>query len=322
MDILRTPEERFAGIPDYPFAPNWFEVDLGDGLTARKHYVDEGPKDGPPVLLFHGEPSWSFLYRKMIPILADAGFRVLAPDLIGFGKSDKPDDIAFFTYAKHVDWLTQWRAAVEPRPAALFCAGLGRIAGPAHGRAAAGPVLLRRSQQHLPARRRHAPARFPRMARIRAHLAGFRDRAVARPRDADTAERGGDRRIQRALPGRAVQGRSTCLPVARPGRRRHARGGGQQGRLAETCGLRQAILTLFGEEDPITKGAEKHLIERIAGAKGQPHRTLSPAATSVRKTSRRNWHRASSTWLARRGCSPDFKGSWCARQDSNLWPPD
>ncbi|HBQ92493.1 MAG TPA: haloalkane dehalogenase, partial [Erythrobacter sp.] len=129
MQILRTPAERFAGIPDYPFAEHWFEVDLGDGLKARQHYVDEGPRDAPPVLLFHGEPSWSFLYRKMIPPLVEAGFRVLAPDLIGFGKSDKPDDIAFYTYARHVDWLKQWRAAVEPRPAALFCQDWGGLLG-------------------------------------------------------------------------------------------------------------------------------------------------------------------------------------------------
>ena len=78
MQILRTPAERFAGIPGYPFAENWIEIDLGNGMSARQHYLDEGPKDAPPVLLFHGEPSWSYLYRKIIPLLVDAGFRVLA----------------------------------------------------------------------------------------------------------------------------------------------------------------------------------------------------------------------------------------------------
>ncbi|MEO0528350.1 MAG: alpha/beta fold hydrolase, partial [Bacteroidota bacterium] len=84
MKIVTTPENRFEGLPDYPFKPNYCEVE--DGL--KMHYVDEG--SGPLVLLLHGEPSWSYLYRKMIPVLVDAGFRTIAPDLIGFGKSDKP----------------------------------------------------------------------------------------------------------------------------------------------------------------------------------------------------------------------------------------
>ena len=107
MQILKADLDRFADIPDYPFAENWLEIDLGDGHTGRMHYLDEGPRDGPPVLLFHGEPSWSFLYRKMIPVLVDAGFRCLAPDLIGFGKSDKPSEKADYTYERHVAWMQQ-----------------------------------------------------------------------------------------------------------------------------------------------------------------------------------------------------------------------
>ena len=100
MDAVRTPDECFANLPGYPFAPHYAEV---DGL--RVHYVDEGPPDAAPVLLLHGEPSWSFLYRKMIPIIADAGHRVIAPDIIGFGKSDKPTQQADYTYQRHVDWM-------------------------------------------------------------------------------------------------------------------------------------------------------------------------------------------------------------------------
>ena len=86
MRILRTDEARFAGLPDYPFTPNHLDVEPG----LRMHYVDEGPRGASPVLMLHGEPSWSYLYRHMIPLVASAGHRVLAPDLIGFGKSDKP----------------------------------------------------------------------------------------------------------------------------------------------------------------------------------------------------------------------------------------
>ena len=90
MESLRTPDERFADLPDFPFAPHYVEVADGEGGTLRVHYLDEGPADAPVVLLMHGEPSWCFLYRKMIPTLVAAGLRCVAPDLVGFGRSDKP----------------------------------------------------------------------------------------------------------------------------------------------------------------------------------------------------------------------------------------
>ena len=106
MELLRTPSERFVGLPDYPFEPHWVEVPSGDGdQTLRLHYVDEGPAEAPTVLLLHGEPTWSFLYRHMIPVLVDRGLRCVAPDLVGFGKSDKPADRADVTYARMVGWL-------------------------------------------------------------------------------------------------------------------------------------------------------------------------------------------------------------------------
>jgi haloalkane dehalogenase len=100
-EVLRTPDERFVNLPGYDFAPRWFEW---EGL--RLHYLDEG--EGPPVVLFHGEPTWAFLYRKAIPLLMDAGYRAIAPDYPGFGRSDKPTDPAFYTY----DRLTASMAAL------------------------------------------------------------------------------------------------------------------------------------------------------------------------------------------------------------------
>ncbi|NYT96079.1 haloalkane dehalogenase [Salinispora sp. H7-4] len=100
MSALRTPDSRFTNLPDFPYEPHY--VDL-DGL--RMAYVTAGPADGEPVLLLHGEPSWSFLYRKVIPVLADAGLRAIAPDLIGFGRSDKPAERSEHTYARHVEWI-------------------------------------------------------------------------------------------------------------------------------------------------------------------------------------------------------------------------
>ncbi|MEY4271043.1 MAG: hypothetical protein RLZZ58_2259 [Pseudomonadota bacterium] len=125
MHAIRTPDARFADVPDYPFAPHY--CDLADGL--RLHYVDEGPRDAPIVLMMHGEPTWSFLYRHMIGPVADAGFRVLAPDLIGFGKSDKPTDKAGFSYAGHVGWMREWIEALDLGHITLACQDWGSLLG-------------------------------------------------------------------------------------------------------------------------------------------------------------------------------------------------
>ena len=105
MKTLRTPDERFAGLPDYAFEPHYLDINDGDGGTLQVHYIDEGPADAAPVLLMHGEPSWSFLYRHMIPVLVAAGHRVVAPDLVGFGRSDKPTEVTDYSYARHVAWM-------------------------------------------------------------------------------------------------------------------------------------------------------------------------------------------------------------------------
>ena len=107
MQTLRTPDHRFVDLPDYPFEPHYVEIDDGDGGRLRVHYLDEGPPGAAPVLLMHGEPSWSFLYRHMIPALAASGHRCVAPDLVGFGRSDKPTEKTDYTYARHVAWMSQ-----------------------------------------------------------------------------------------------------------------------------------------------------------------------------------------------------------------------
>lgn len=112
MTVLRTPDERFENLPDFPFEPRHLEIVDPDLGRLRIHYVDEGPAHGPVVVCLHGEPTWSFLYRKMIPLFAAAGYRVLAPDLIGFGRSDKPSERSDYTYAKHVRWMSDWLVAM------------------------------------------------------------------------------------------------------------------------------------------------------------------------------------------------------------------
>jgi haloalkane dehalogenase len=122
--VIRTPEERFAHLPGYPFEPHYAEV---DGL--RMHYVDEGPPDAEVVLMLHGEPSWSYLYRKMIPVFAAAGLRAVAPDLIGFGRSDKLVSRAEYTYQRHVDWMHTFLSALDLRQVTLVCQDWGGFVG-------------------------------------------------------------------------------------------------------------------------------------------------------------------------------------------------
>jgi len=121
----RTPDEAFANIPDYPFNPRYHVLD--DGL--RLHYLDEGPRDATPILMMHGEPSWSYLYRHMIGPVVEAGYRVIAPDLIGFGKSDKPTSKSDYTYAGHVAWMREWFEAMGLKNVVLACQDWGSLIG-------------------------------------------------------------------------------------------------------------------------------------------------------------------------------------------------
>lgn len=129
MDVLRTPGERFADLPGYPFEPRYVEIPSGEDGTLRVHYVDEGPRDGEVVLLLHGEPSWSYLYRRVIPVLVDAGLRAVAPDLVGFGRSDKPAARTDYTYQRHVDWTRATLDAIGLDRITLFGQDWGGLIG-------------------------------------------------------------------------------------------------------------------------------------------------------------------------------------------------
>jgi pimeloyl-ACP methyl ester carboxylesterase len=202
MEILRTPDDRFADLPGYSFEPHY--VDLA-GL--RMHHVDEGA--GPPVLLLHGEPSWSYLYRKMIPAIAAAGLRAVAPDLIGFGRSDKPAARGDYTYQRHMDWLTAFVVALDLRDITLVCQDWGGLLG------------LRLAAEH--------PERFTRRSRDRrsvvhadqVHAARRRaERAARPPRPARRADPRGRRRLR--PPGRRPvrRGVRSAVMIARVSVRR------------------------------------------------------------------------------------------------------
>jgi haloalkane dehalogenase len=129
MKSIRTPDECFQDLPGYDFEPHYTDVPSGAGETLRIHHVDEGPEDGEVILCLHGQPTWSYLYRKMIPVFVDAGFRVIAPDFVGFGRSDKPSSVDDYTYARHVTWMGSWLEALDLRGINLFCQDWGGLIG-------------------------------------------------------------------------------------------------------------------------------------------------------------------------------------------------
>jgi len=129
LETLRTPDSRFENLPGFPFAPHYTEVPDGDGGTLRIHHVDEGDADAPIILCMHGQPTWSYLYRHMIPLLTGAGLRVLAPDLVGYGRSDKPTRLEDYSYQRQVEWTTAWLKANDVRGATFFGQDWGGLIG-------------------------------------------------------------------------------------------------------------------------------------------------------------------------------------------------
>ncbi len=267
MDTLRTPEERFAGLPGYDFAPNY--IDVGQ---LRMHYVDEGPADAAPVLLLHGEPSWSYLYRKMIPPLAAAGHRVVAPDLIGFGKSDKPTEISDYTYQRHVDWVTQFVTDLDLRDITLFGQDWGSLIGlrvAAENQERFARIVI--GNGALPTGDHPMPEAFLQwrefattspsfdIGRIiqRATVFEMADDEVAAydaPFPDDTYKAGA-----RAFP--ALVPTTPDDPASEPNRRA----------WAALMDWHKPFLTTFSDKDPIMAGGEKVFKQLVPGTAGQPH---------------------------------------------------
>jgi haloalkane dehalogenase len=129
MEFVRTPDERFRDLPGWPYAPRYASVPDGEGGWLRMHCVDEGPRAAPPILCLHGQPTWSYLYRKMIPVFVAAGQRVVAPDLVGFGRSDKPTRVSDYSYARHVAWLRAFVESLDLRGITLICQDWGGLVG-------------------------------------------------------------------------------------------------------------------------------------------------------------------------------------------------
>ena len=267
--VYRTPDDRFTGLPDFPFEPHYRE--LASGL--RVHYIDEGPRDGRPVLMMHGEPSWCFLYRKMIPPVAAAGFRVLAPDLIGFGKSDKPTSKGDYTYARHVAWMQEWFEALDLRDVILACQDWGSLVGlrlvAAMPDRFAGVVL---SNGGLP-EGQDPPAAFAAWRRFSRWspvfpIGGILQRATKR--DLSPAEVAA---YDAPFPTRASKAGARIFPSLVPLGPNEAVPD-QKRAWAALEAFDKPFLCCFTDGDPITRGGDALFASRVPGARGMAHRTL------------------------------------------------
>lgn len=280
MDHVRTPDDRFVGLPDYPFEPNYADVPDGEGDSLRVHYLDEGPADAAPVLLMHGEPSWSFLYRHMVPPLVEAGHRVIAPDLVGFGRSDKPTEQSDYTYARHVEWMRallfdeldlddisffgqDWGGLVGLR---LVAADPGRFARVAigntglptgHGPASDAFLAWQKFSQEAD--------EFPVGAIIGGATATDLSDEVVAAYDApfpDDAYKAGARIFPTLVPT-SPDDPATADNVAA---------------WEVLSSFDRPFLLAFSDGDPVTKGGDAPFLEKVPGAAGQPHVTIEGAA--------------------------------------------
>lgn len=278
MRVLRTPEARFADLPGFPYAPRYVELPDFDGGTLRMAYVDEGPRDAEVVLLLHGEPSWSFLYRKVLAELTSAGLRAIAPDLIGFGRSDKPAAREDYSYQRHVDWLRAFLQSLALPPMTLVCQDWGgllglRLAGEEPGwfaRIVAANTFLPTGDQRPPEafftwrEFSQTVPELPIGGILRMGCARELSPEVLAAYDApfpDESYKAGARAFPALVP-------ATPDDPASPANRRA---------WQSLERFDKPFLTAFGDSDPITRGGDVVLQRRIPGAAGQPHTTLERA---------------------------------------------
>ncbi|MFE3323286.1 haloalkane dehalogenase [Streptomyces sp. NPDC059176] len=279
MRFLRTPDERFNDLPDYPFAPSYTEVASGDGSegTLRVHYVDNGDgSSGETVLLLHGEPSWSYLYRHMIPGLSAAGHRCVAPDLVGFGRSDKPALRSDYTYQRHVDWM---REALFDRldlhDVTLVCQDWGGLIG--LRLVAEAPDRFARvvvANSFLPTGDRDPGEAFLAWREFSQNTPEFRvsgivnggcttDLApeVAAAYDApfpDESFKEGARQFPLLVPV------SPDDPATGPNRRA----------WQSLQSFNKPFLCSFSDQDPLTRGADRVFLKQVPGCQGQDHAVI------------------------------------------------
>lgn len=272
IEFVRTPDDRFAGLDDFPYEPHYVDV---DGL--RVAYVDEGPADGPAILLLHGEPTWSYLYRRMIPILVDAGIRCVAPDLIGFGRSDKPTERSSYTYAGHVAWMKGFLDAVDNPPTTLFAQDWGGLIGlrvAAEDPDRFGRIVI--GNTGLPVGESLGPG-FDGWLNASQKMdftnAGMMMTRAVQARELTSAEQAA---YSAPFPETSHTAGALEFPCLVPITPQH---GGVEENLAAWDVFddwAKPFLTLWCPGDIVLGGLGQEFIDRVPGAAGQPHQTFEP----------------------------------------------
>ncbi|MDZ4776911.1 MAG: haloalkane dehalogenase [Alphaproteobacteria bacterium] len=269
MKVLRTPDERFADLPDFPYAPHYTEIADADGTPLRIAHVEAGR--GAPVLLMHGEPSWSFLYRKMIAALSAKGHRAIAPDLIGFGRSDKPAARTDYTYERHVAWMSAWLLKNDLTDITLFCQDWGGLIG--LRLVAAFPERFARvvvANTGLPTGQTPGPG-FAAWLKFSQDVPTFPtsfilQSAVTRPlTDAEKAA------YDAPFPDESYKEGARQFPTLVPITAAHDSVAENKAAWSVLEKFEKPFLTAFSDGDPVTKGGECPFQDRVPGAKGQPH---------------------------------------------------
>ncbi len=270
MTALRTPDSRFENLPDYDFEPHYREI---DGL--RMHYVDEGPRDGEVILLLHGEPSWSYLYRHMIPPLRDAGFRVVAPDLIGFGKSDKPASRADYSFAGHVDWMAKFIVDLALNNITMFCQDWGSLIGlrvVAEYEQRFARIVL--GNGGLPTGDRKLPMAFKVWQQFARFSPWFPIGRIIQlwtvmdlPDDVVAA-------YNAPFPAAKYKAAARTFPLLVPTHPNDPASAANRAALAFFEQWEKPFLTAFSNRDPVTRGGEKSWQKYVPGAQNRKHVTI------------------------------------------------
>ncbi|MBV9542530.1 MAG: haloalkane dehalogenase [Alphaproteobacteria bacterium] len=277
MDILRTPDARFANLPGYDFAPHYTEIASGEGGKLRIHHIDEGPRGAAPVLLMHGEPSWSYLYRNIIPPLVAAGHRTVAPDLIGFGRSDKPASQNDYTYERHVKRMSDWLLANDLRDITLFCQDWGGLIG--LRLVAAFPERFAR----VVVANTGMPVGFGSTPAFDAWL-NFSQNVPVLP-VGNIVQGGTVRELSAAevaaydapYPDERYKAGARRFPALVPMTPGHASVEENKAAWQVLRTFEKPFLCAFSDSDPVSKGGDAAFLERVPGTKGQRHVTIEKA---------------------------------------------
>ena len=273
MKILRTPDSRFENLPNYPFKPNYLNVPDGEGGELRVHYVEAGPPKADPVLLMHGEPSWSYLYRKMIPIIVDAGFRAVAPDLIGFGRSDKPVDRKDYTYQRHVDWMQALLDKLDLQRITLVCQDWGGLIGlrlVAQNPARFSRVVV--ANTGLPTGDNPISDAFLSWRKYSQEVPEFKvGGIIAMSNPNDPLSHDIIAAYDAPFPDDTYKEGARIFPSLVPITPDDPASNANREAWKVLSRFEKPFVTMFSDGDPITRGGERIFQELVPGAKGQPH---------------------------------------------------